>query len=728
MKYKKIKNIIALLMALVMIFSLTGCNSVGKNQADHGEAYAEQLVVSEWRRESIHRIYFHHDAVYFTAYWEIGDGQDYYSSNRLFSVNRNGDNLQEIPIDLTKEEPLAMITSVMIDDDDTISIWLSSNDSTEVNDVNVFIKVDSTGKELMRKDMNALVNGQYVNKALETSQGQIAVMAENNVYIFDESLELVHEIDIEGRSIGMAFTKDNQIVCATEDSNEKQKFQIIDMEQGKVVKTISLNRRESVNENAVFDSTQYDFCYRNDKGIYGYDIENQKSTCLMSYEKSNLISEDIVDAISVGMDDFMLVNYPQDGGGCSIAMYTKPDASVENEKTVITFGAFQFDENMKRAALNFNKTNAKYQIVLKEYFDEDNGEITADEAIESLNKDIAKGETPDILDLSVLTEQYASKGLFEDLMAYIEKDDELSEELFVNSVFDAMKQEDKLYYISPDFGISTLIGKAGYEDGYTEWSMEKLTAFYEQQKDKMLFYADTKIDLLDILLQGSFAEFCDWESGECQFDSQEFIDILTFCNLAISEDNRLDSNMTKDEAIQQEKVLWIDETNFVPQEIASYRKLFGGELAYIGYPKKEGSESYFSFDHQIGICSESKVKDGAWEFFRMLLSYEYQEQCADLSKGMERIPIRQDCFDLLLERLSNPQEDSFEEENDILSSSQEEAFRNLVTNTHTVVSYDIEMMKIIEEEAQRYFEGAKDENKVVQLIQKRCTTYMNEKR
>ena len=95
---------------------------------------------------------------------------------------------------------------------------------------------------------------------------------------------------------------------------------------------------------------------------------------------------------------------------------------------------------------------------------------------------------------------------------------------------------------------------------------------------------------------------------------------------------------------------------------------------------------------------------------------------------MERIPILQDCFDLLMERLSNPQEDSFEEENDILSSSQEEAFRNLVTNTHMAVSYDIEMMKIIEEEAQQYFEGAKDENKVAQLIQKRCTTYMNEKR
>jgi multiple sugar transport system substrate-binding protein len=60
--------------------------------------------------------------------------------------------------------------------------------------------------------------------------------------------------------------------------------------------------------------------------------------------------------------------------------------------------------------------------------------------------------------------------------------------------------------------------------------------------------------------------------------------------------------------------------------------------------------------------------------------------------------------------------------------TEEEAFRNLVANTNKAVSYDIEMMEIIEEETQAYFEGKKDVNEIVQIIQNRCTTYMNEKR
>ena len=182
--------------------------------------------------------------------------------------------------------------------------------------------------------------------------------------------------------------------------------------------------------------------------------------------------------------------------------------------------------------------------------------------------------------------------------------------------------------------------------------------------------------------------------------------------------------------IQQGKIIWIDESNFVPQEIMSYNKLFGEEIAYMGYPNKEGNGSYFSIDTQIGICSKSNVKDGAWEFIRMLLSYEYQEQYADLNKGMNRVPVRSDCFDLLMDCLSNPQGDieGFDEEKGVISAEQEKEFRNLINNTHEVSSYNIEVMKIIEEEAQSYFLGKKDVNETVQSIQKRCTTYMNEKR
>lgn len=714
-----------------MIFSMIGCSNIVKMQENDGEAYVEQLVLSDWRQLSINRIRFHNDVIYFAIYGETEteDGE-HYCINRLYSVDKNGNNLQEIPIDLSKEEPLTMITSFMVNEDNTISIWLSSYNFVDTKQVNVFIKVDRNGKQLLRKDLNSLVREQYVDKAIETSQGQIIAMAENSVYIFDASLELMKEIDIEGRLIGMALTKEDQILCATEDSDEKKQFQIIDIGQEKVVETISLKKGESVNEYTLFNGSQYDVYYRNDKGIYRYDIKNKSSECLMSFEKTYLANEDIVDLISVGMDEFMLIHYPHDDTGCSIAIYTKPNESSENNKTMITFGAFRFDENMKRAVLEYNKTNTKYQITLKEYFDEDSGEITADEAIERLNEDIAKGTTPDILDLSMLTEQYASKGLFEDLTTYIDKDDDISKDIFVDSVFDAIKQNGKLYYISPDFGISTLIGKAKYEEECAGWSMDKLIEFCEKQSDKIPFYANTKTDILDILLQGNLGEFFDWEKGECQFDSQEFIDILTFCNLTISDDDNLESNMAKDEAIRQERVLWLDDSDFVPQEISSYRKLFGEEIAYIGYPNKTGQGNYFALNSQIGICSDSKVKDGAWDFLRMLLSYEYQEQYADLSKGMYRIPIRKDCFDLLMTNLSNSQEDIEgleEDDNIIISPTQAENFCNLVANTHKVVSYDIEVMKIIEEESQSYFSGKQDVNETIKIIQNRCTTYMNEK-
>lgn len=728
MKFIKKKKFIAFLILQLMVFSLLGCSNIEENQTESGEAYSEQILISDWMQAKVNRVSFYNDVVYFTTYEETeSDVGEQYCNNRLFSVNRDGSDLKEIPIDLTKEDPLTMITSIMINEDNTISIWLSSYDSVEANQVNVFIKVDNTGKELAREDLNLLVDEQYVGKALVTPQGEIVAMAESSIYLFDDSLELVRRIELDGYAIGMAFVKENQVLCTVEDNNEKKKFQIIDIEYAKVVDTISLNKRESVCENTLFDSDGYDFCYRNDKGIYSYDIKNKKSICLLNYEKTNLMSESIVDVVSVGKDGFLVANYSYDGSGSSISLYTKPNTPIENNKTMITFGAFQFDENIKRATLEFNKTNTKYQITLKEYFDADSGEMTADKAIEELNKDIAKGTIPDILDLSMLTEQYASKGLFEDLIPYIEKDKELSEEIFIDSVFDAMKQEDKLYYITPDFAITTLIGSAEYGE---EWDKVKLISICENQNDKMPFYAETKIDLLDILLLASLGEFYNWETGKCQFDSQEFKDILTFCDSAMTDESGLGSSMTRDEMIQQGKIIWIDESNFVPQEIMSYNKLFGEEIAYMGYPNKEGNGSYFSIDTQIGICSKSDVKDGAWEFIRMLLSYEYQEQYADLNKGMNRVPVRSDCFDLLMDRLSNPQGDieGFDEEKDVISAEQEKEFRNLINNTHEVSSYNIEVMKIIEEEAQSYFLGKKDVNETVQSIQKRCTTYMNEKR
>ena len=56
----------------------------------------------------------------------------------------------------------------------------------------------------------------------------------------------------------------------------------------------------------------------------------------------------------------------------------------------------------------------------------------------------------------------------------------------------------------------------------------------------------------------------------------------------------------------------------------------------------------------------------------------------------------------------------------------EEKVLDIICSKNKAISYDIEMMNIIDEEAQAYFAGKKDIDKTVRIIQKRCTTYMSE--
>lgn len=726
MGYKRIKKIFFFFMLQMMVIGLSGCGVFDREETVN--AFKEHTVVGEWVREPICQLYFHGDTVYFTTYAEIGsDDVEHYCSNRLYCVNRNGNEVEEIPIDLSREDPLTMITSVMLDDD-SISIWLSTYDPDESEPVNIFIKTDYNGKEQMRADLNASVNGENIWKALQTAQGQIIAMAEDAVYVFDDALKLIQQIDIEGRAIGMAVSKEGQLICASEDSNGKQRLHMIDLENGKITDTAALKKQEAMEDNSLFSSGQYDICYRTEKGIYSYDLSKKKANCLLDYEKSYLMGGDITDAISAGIDGLVVLNQPEDAIGCDIVLYSRQNEDAGNEKAALTFGAFQFDDNVKRAVLAFNKSNDRYQITLKEYFDEDSGERAAD-AIQKLNEDIAKGTVPDLLDLSFLADSYAAKGLFEDLSAYIEKDDTLSEDQFIAPVLQAMKQSGRLYTITTDFGIAVLIAKKEYAEQCDGLTLEKLTAFCKEHEDQLPFYAETKSDLFSILLEGCMGDYYDWESGTCRFDSQEFKDILLFCDQIMSEKHSLDTYGTRNESIQQGNILFIDDTDFVPQDILTYQDLLGGEVSYIGYPNKEGQGSYFTFNSRIGIYSGSKMKDGAWEFLRMLLSPEYQAKYADIYSGLEKIPVRKDCFDQLLTNLSTLPEDTEEpEEGGVITAEQVQSFRDMVNRTHKAISYDIEIINIIDEEAQTYFAGKKDVNETVSMIQKRCTTYMNERK
>lgn len=725
--YKNRKIILTVLLAVIFIF--TGCGTNNDAYKQDVFTYSEQSILKDWIRDSIQCVYVRDGIVYFSTFAAYGseDGPEY-TNNQLFSVNIDGSDLKEIAIDLSKEDSLAMIKDIWVDENHAISVWLSAYDDTEGEPVNVFLKVDDSGKELFRKDLNESVNAQYINDILQTSQGNIIAMADHNVYIFDNDLELQDEVKSDRFLTGIAFSEDEKVICISEDKSYEKKAQALDTNPVKWGEVLSEKLDISMEDFALMPNPDYDFCYRNDKGIYGYQIKEEKSYCLLNYNKSNLLSEDIRYVIPEGNDGFLIITESSENGSSNLMRYKKTSNDITEKKIQITFGAFQFDEQMKRAVAEFNQNNSEYQIQMKEYFDEENGDTT-DDAIVKLDEDIAKGDVPDILDLSLLSNRYVSKGLFEDLIPYFQKDDTLNEEDMMVSALNALKQDDKLYIIAPDFRLAALIGSADYGRSSSEWNLEKFQKFCrEQASDVSPFYAATKMDVLDILLQCELSDYCDRTSGQCYFDSKEFESLLVFCNEIIANDEN-QQDMRRDEMISQGKILWIDDDSFIPRKIPEYQKLLGGEICYMGYPNRDGQDYYFSFYNQIGITSNSKVKDGAWEFIRMLLSEQYQQKNINvMTEETSGIPIRKDCFEQLMKEMekSEDNETSVDTTQQLLTEQQVKTFRSLVENTHKMITYDIEMMKIIEEEAQLYFAGERDVQSTMDMIQSRCTTYINE--
>lgn len=414
---------------------------------------------------------------------------------------------------------------------------------------------------------------------------------------------------------------------------------------------------------------------------------------------------------------------------------TKTDPSAMTDKTTLVCGTMALSDEIKDAVITFNETNMEYQIELRDYGEEE-------DPVTKMNADIAAGNAPDIIDLvNIPVEQYAAKGLLEDLTPYFDKDPELAIEDVIDSVLEGMKTDGKLYYVAPHYTIWTLGGHAGDVGDGNGWSFAEFKALLEQQEDDVRpFYYENKSDILYSILGNGLTDFVDWQTGNCSFDSEEFRDILELCNRGSNE--KTDYSQNEIHMIREGKVLFI-EGQVTLQEVFEQEKLYGEDINYIGYPNKEKMGSYFQFETRIGMYSKSKEKDGVWEFIRTFMTKAYQ---ADQMAGAET-PTRQDCLDMVIRaqmtaeeytdefgRIITPRngsmgyEDGTEIEVTPITQEQADKYLSLLHHTKKNGGSDITMMHIIMEEAKPYFAGEKSLEQTTKIMQSRIQTYVNENR
>ena len=232
----------------------------------------------------------------------------------------------------------------------------------------------------------------------------------------------------------------------------------------------------------------------------------------------------------------------------------------------------------------------------------------------------------------------------------------------------------------------------------------------------------------------SMDSFYNSETGECKFDSEDFISLLELCNTFPKE---YDYNSGESEStaslLRSGKVLLTSVNMSSFSDMQMFPALYGEPVNFIGFPTNSGSGSVVGFNNRFCVAAKSKNKDGAWAFIRSFLLPDNQNKL-DWNLPVNKAAFEQKIADAMKKQDDNDSVVSTWWYDDVeitigpLTEEDAQVVRDMVYNATTEATYDEQLMNIITEEAEYYFNGEKSAQEIAGIIQSRAQLYIDENR
>ncbi len=641
-------------------------------------------------------------------------------------------------------------------------------------------QLDSEGREIGRVETDGLEEklgfgeqGGYVGNTIMDNDGNFYVFTEvytedgyeTKIVVLDRAFNRLFEIkgtDLWGEMIllGDGVVALNSYVYDALDGTGGQVLRTIDMEK----KTWGEEYPMPVNVGRVYaGSGEYLFLYDNGDSLYGYDAEAKEGEKILTWSSADINRSNLnfFTLLPDGRVAAMMQRWGDNGMEAEVALLTEQDASVLADRTILTYATMYLDYETRERIIDFNKSQTGCRIEIRDY-SEFNTQDDYNAGLTKLNTEIIAGQVPDILDTSGLpVHQYGGKGLLEDLWQYIEDDEELGGRGGVmQEVLQASEQDGSLYQLFNSFTIRTVAGASSVVGEDMSWTLAELrTALEHMPKGCTIFGdGDTKESMLSSVMAMQLENFVDWESGECSFDSEEFIALLEFCNsFPLEFDwNSVDAYEYEDELVRisSGKQMLNMETIYDFQYIQIQEYLFGGEMTYVGYPREDGGVgSSFVVDNGLAMSTTCEDKDAAWSFIReMILPQSTGSEDYFYFNGFG-FPVNRQDFERMAQQYMTPRyildengEPMLDENGEPMEMSQGgiawsdgsvlelyattqeqyERIMELYRSIDTVYTYDDEIYSIVRSAALRYFNGDLSAEEAAYQIQSRVKIYVNE--
>lgn len=756
MKNKRIKRnkfVAAVLVFVMMALTLAGCRKSdgnSDNDTKDGFVYVPEYIQIDFGLNSENMNVSDTAAVSDSLYLVVSSwGEETGSEYGLYKYNFADGKTERLPLDMGENDYLGRLTATP--DGNLAAIVNKSTYETdengEITDYSSVMELRkiaaADGSVISSQEITSLFNEEdpYIQQFAVDGKGNFYFYGnDQNIYVTDSNLQKICDINIGDWINSMTVSKEGDIYISTwgETGLEVKKVDLNSKGLGEKLDGISAgygndNYYTGVSKSILISGEE----------VALYDVASATKEKLFSWldvdVNSNYINN--VGELSDGRLWAVYQDYEAEGNQPEIMVLKKVKASEAVQKEEITYGTVSLDWDMKRLIINFNKSNEKYRIVVKEYGSED-----YQAGITQFNADLTTANCPDLIDLSSLNySMYVSKGILEDLYSYMEKSG-LKKSDYVENVLTAYEVDGKLYAMMPEFYVSTIMAKQSLVGDITGWTLSEMLDFAEENNPENLFSYGSRYSIFYDCIYNNIDEFIDWETGKCSFDGEDFIRTLEFAAKYPDpeEINYNDEQEGTYARLKANKILLMDSSISSVQQFQMFQGMFGEKIAFVGYPNNERQGNLIMPSGGcVGISSRAKNKDGAWEFIQNMISQEHQENLTN-DWGF---PIMKSALDKKFEEDMTPE--YYEDENgeqvettktswgyddfnmDIYAAKQEEidAVRGLLESANKIAgNVDEQLTSIITEEADPFFKGQKSAADVANIIQNRIQIYVNENR
>lgn len=372
--------------------------------------------------------------------------------------------------------------------------------------------------------------------------------------------------------------------------------------------------------NAIYSgcNSPFDTLIVGENDLYGWNIGEPEVTRILSFDTCGINSYNLASFSCIENGKYIGATW-RSGDPIDRLFCIEPDEGLPRESTILRIAGLSRPLVLSSAIADFKMTHPEYSIEYTDY-----EEQYGDQALEQLQIDLLQGDSPDLLFVNGLPlKVFSSRGLLENLYAWIDSDDSLSLDDFTANLIVALENSNhNLYQLPQSYSIVTTLStrKAPTTNGF--WTFSAVNS--ELENDPTLisaFYREPRESLAVTLPIYMINSLVDYKNAQSQFSSDAAIDFLEFLNNIQPQDQLQYISENELDALKKGEVLFAQLMILSPEIFVESVRSFDSTLYFAGYPDAPNGNFYLNLPMAIPVTADEKV--GAWEFMKFLFSSEY---------------------------------------------------------------------------------------------------------